>query len=141
MTKQIEIEIKTSAIQRFFKRIFYSYLIAFLLVLCIQHFGEFSTPYSYKRSSYAYSSPLANQYYETSLSQKVSFYYETENSYGYDYKDMDIEDYNYFQKLIHAYIPSMFMQLLFLQILLTVVFMLLHYIINYFKRKFKLKFI
>lgn len=141
MTKQIEIEIKTNAIQRFFKRIFYSYLIAFLLVLCIQHFGEFSSPYSYKRYSYDYTSPLANQDYETSLSLRTSFYYETENSYGYDNKDMDIEDYNYFQKLVGAYIPSMFKQLLFIQILLTVVFMSLYYIINYFKRTFKVKFI
>ncbi|MGG5504149.1 hypothetical protein ACPDHQ_12050 [Myroides odoratimimus] len=138
MTKQIEI--KTNAIQRFFKRIFYSYLIAFLLVLCIQHFGEFSSPYSYKRYSYDYSSPLANQDYETSLSLRTSFYYETEDSYGYDNKDMDIEDYNYFQKLIRAYIPSMFKQLLLIQIILTILFMILISIKKYLRKNYTIKF-
>lgn len=134
------IEIKISRIKRFIKSLLYSYLTAFLLILCVQHFGEFSTPYSYKRYSYDYSSPLANQDYETSLSLRTSFYYETENSYGYDNKDMDIDDYNYFQKLIRAYIPSMFKQLLLIQIIITILFMILISTKKYLRKNYTIKF-
>ncbi|MGY0393337.1 hypothetical protein ACW5R3_12365 [Bizionia sp. KMM 8389] len=90
--EQKEIKIQKKSVNKILKNLLFAFLISIPILLIIQHFGSIKTMYG-ESGSYGFSSPIDNNMY----------YYPVRGKYF-------SEEPNYFEKLWHFYIPSIFVE-------------------------------
>lgn len=130
MENKQEIQVQKTSISQFFKNLFYSYLITFILILLIQHLGHFS--WVNCDPTLCYYSPLSDERFITDFPSVKQRDYNSALHYSGDH-------YNYLDKLKKVYIPSMFMQLAKIQFLLTLIITAFFYLIQYLRKRYNLK--